>query len=361
MSNLGASYHIRVLCYARDSKAVEALQKEGVEVRTSEGLGRFGRTTILAGAFSVSREIGSFMPDVIISMYLWSDFLTALALLWRGLRGKRPAPHIVHLAGDPVPPVASSAMKRIYSAVVGFYLKRADKVICISRSDMEMISSRFGIEKKNIEVIPIGINISASGGRASVHDPVVFGVVSRLSAEKNIGTIIRAVKGAITNGGRMRLEIYGDGAEEENLKCLVGELGLSEHVSFHGWIENPLEAFDVIDCLIMFSETEGTPRAIMEAGDRSVPVIAKEVGGIGEIVVESQTGYLVKTEEELLDRMMEYINYPHKILQMGGENREYIEGNHSITCEISKLTHLIGGLSLLDRLEGHRKTREKGF
>jgi glycosyltransferase involved in cell wall biosynthesis len=344
---LREEFEVRILCWTYEAVA-EVLRGEGAAVRHDKTLGRLGRCSVIPGVLSISSEIRRYTPDVIISMFVWADFLTSHALarhrFAEGGLHKNP-PHIVHLGGNPVPPKHAfslgAAQECIYGAMVKKSLVLADRIICIDNHDKDMVVSEYSLSDKKVQVIPIGIELSDFSARRGCHDPFTFGVVSRLSREKNVEVIIRAVKGVLESGKKFRLAIFGDGPERERLERLAGQMGLGNHVAFHGWIPEPAAAFAAIDCLLMFSDTEGTPRAILEAGEKGVPVIARAVGGIGELVQDGKTGYLVNTQDELREKMTRIVDFPHESIEFGNGARRFIEARHSIHTEIGALKALM--------------------
>jgi glycosyltransferase involved in cell wall biosynthesis len=344
---LREEFEVRILCWS-NGEVAEALRGEGATVLEAPSLYRAGRVLVLPGLLSIYKEIKQYAPDSVISMFLWSDFLTAGAVSLHRWLGKR-TPHLVHIAGDPVPrsytfslPRAVHGLQtRIYSRMVKRSLRQADRVICINDHDRDLVRSKFGLSNGQVQVIPIGIEMSPFNPRTGCHDPFTFGVVSRLSRVKNIDVIIRMVKRILESGRNCGLAIFGDGPEKVHLEKLVFETGLENRVTFRGWVAKPSAAFDAIDCLLMYSDTEGTPRAILEAGARGVPVIARDVGGISGTVRHEKTGYLVNTEDELFYWMARVIDFTAESIIMGHELRRLIERKHSIHVEVAHLKVLL--------------------
>jgi len=90
------------------------------------------------------------------------------------------------------------------------------------------------------------------------------------------------------------LLIYGAGPEEDHLRELTHKLGVSDRVDFAGWTDSLDSAYREIDCILVPSFTEGTPRTILEAAAVGVPCIASAVGGIPDLIVNGRTGWLVE-------------------------------------------------------------------
>lgn len=339
-------YDIKILCHCSNPDTVEILEKEGCAVRHSKRLCRMGRISILPGLVDIYNEIKAYSPAAVISMFLWSDFLTSASIFFQRILNRRRTPHIVHLAGDPVPIFQKSLSLKLYKLVVEAELRTPSKVICICRHDAELFTSKYNINREKIVMVPIGIELHHFKEKRQLHTPLAFGVVSRLSPVKNIVAIIRTFKLIREESGRhFRLEIFGDGPDREKLQALTISMGLEDIVRFHGWVKEPLYAFDSVDCLLMFSHTEGTPRSILEAAIRGVPTIAKKVGGVGEMIVDGTTGYLVQTESDLKKQILSVLRTDKKLLKSGAVASRFVADRYSIEREIGDIVNIIETLT----------------
>jgi glycosyltransferase involved in cell wall biosynthesis len=135
------------------------------------------------------------------------------------------------------------------------------------------------------------------------------------------------------------LVIYGDGPQETELRALVAHLGLSDRVDFAGWTESPLDAVLDIDCLLLPSFSEGTPRSILEAASVGVPAIATRVGGIPDIVSDGESGWLVPAGdvESLLSVMEIVIQDPSLLTVAGAAARERMLSRLNANDEFEKV------------------------
>jgi glycosyltransferase involved in cell wall biosynthesis len=93
-----------------------------------------------------------------------------------------------------------------------------------------------------------------------------------------------------------KLVIYGSGEEKDNLIKLANDLNISNSVIFKGFVDNARSQLSTFDIFLLPSRSEGLPYAILEAGAVELPVIATNVGGIPEIIVDEKNGLLVKKE-----------------------------------------------------------------
>jgi glycosyltransferase involved in cell wall biosynthesis len=92
------------------------------------------------------------------------------------------------------------------------------------------------------------------------------------------------------------LAVCGDGSERGALEALMRERGLESCVKFHGfvpWGRQLEQIYDASDVFVLPSLSEGVPKVLLEAMSRGVPIIATEVGGVGDILRNLENGILV--------------------------------------------------------------------
>jgi L-malate glycosyltransferase len=121
----------------------------------------------------------------------------------------------------------------------------------------------------------------------------VVGSVGRLSPEKRVDLFLIAGAKVVAAGHDVRFVVVGGGAERAALEDLVTALHLEDRVYFAGLVDNADLQYAEMDVLVQASDTEGTPRAVIEAMARRVPVVATCVGDVAELLGHGQCGLLV--------------------------------------------------------------------
>ena len=173
-------------------------------------------------------------------------------------------------------------------------------------------------------VIYPGINVSDFSVPFKAHRGVVIGTACRLELIKGLDCLIKALSVLAPEFPELRLEIAGDGSLRDDLEQNSRQLGLSGIVSFLGWQEDLPSVMAGWDIFVLPSLDEGFGVAALEAMAAGLPVIARAVGGLCELVQDGETGWLfpAAAPAELAQRVRELIHDGRKREAMGVAGRE---------------------------------------
>jgi len=124
--------------------------------------------------------------------------------------------------------------------------------------------------------------------------------VARLTGIKNQALILRALAELRRTDPSWSLTLVGEGPLMGELRALAQQLGISEAVTLVGQVgrgESLWRFFDEADCFVLSSHSEGTPKVLLEAMARGLPVIATAVGGVPSTVAHEQRGLLFPSDD----------------------------------------------------------------
>lgn len=167
----------------------------------------------------------------------------------------------------------------------------ADAVIVTSRQRAGWLRHVF--PEGRLRVIANGVQIlPMPRRRTSVQQPVL-GYVGRLSPEKGAHRVIEVCAALVGRLPTLTCRIVGTGPEEARLRELSDRLGVTDRIQFVGLATDIAGELSRIDVLLLLSDTEGTPRAVIEAMAAHVPVVAAKVGGLPDLVRDQIDALLV--------------------------------------------------------------------
>ena len=124
-------------------------------------------------------------------------------------------------------------------------------------------------------------------------DTPVVGIVANLRPVKDHVLFLRMAALVAASDSRVHFAIIGEGDQRERLEREAGRLGLVGRVHFLGLLPDRPNPFQLVDIATLTSRTEGFPNSILEAMAAARPVVATEVGGVPDAVVEGVTGFMV--------------------------------------------------------------------
>jgi glycosyltransferase involved in cell wall biosynthesis len=122
----------------------------------------------------------------------------------------------------------------------------------------------------------------------------IVGSIGRLNVVKDYDTLIRAFAEVLKAYPTAKLVIAGNGPEKDNLQRLIDSLHVQENVVLLGERSDAEELLEQFDVFALTSLTEGFSVALVEAAWSGVPIVATDVGGNKEIVMDNETGFLVE-------------------------------------------------------------------
>ena len=188
-----------------------------------------------------------------------------------------------------------------------------------------------------IEVVPNGVELDrfqqtySEDGRAKfgfTTDDTLLVYSGRLGPEKNIDFLLRSFSGAAEAVDRVHLLLIGGGPEEENLKKLASQLGITDRVHFIGMIEYELmpRFLSMCDLFVTASVTEVHPLSVIEAMASGLPALGIHSVGVGDIIEDSRTGLLASQNQAAFAAKMTRLCLDKDLrLRMGNSARQASE------------------------------------
>lgn len=128
-------------------------------------------------------------------------------------------------------------------------------------------------------------------------DHEVIGIIANFHGIKDHASLLRAAAILLPQHPGLRVVLVGDGVERKALEQQADSLGIRAQVVFAGRLPHQPSLHWVFDVSVLCSRGEGFPNSIVEAMAAGRPVVATRVGGVGDVVIDDQTGFLVPAED----------------------------------------------------------------
>ncbi|MCD6012850.1 MAG: putative glycosyl transferase, group [Flavipsychrobacter sp.] len=220
------------------------------------------------------------------------------AYIYKQLLVQLPAGTPIILSDDLAVWAAATALHRGYPIVgvmhadEAHYYKLAEQyyhsvavLACVSHRVHHTVQKKVpAFNPSHIFTIPCGINLPPAGGSAAIHgDMLQLAYVGRVSIYQKRATDLAKICAALAKDGiRFHLSVIGDGDAKAPLEAAIKAEGLQQHVTFYGWLSQKEVAQHLsnTDILLLTSDFEGTPIAMMEAFAAGCGMVGTRVSGI---------------------------------------------------------------------------------
>jgi len=220
------------------------------------------------------------------------------AYLAQEMLADRRIPFITTLHGTDITLVGNAPS---FMPITQFILAKSDAVTAVSQFLKRETLSVFGVQR-DIEVIPnfvprrqLAPPPAVSRAKQNCIAPGGEGILLHMSNFRQVKRIpdVLQVFAQVRKEIPAKLLLVGDGPERSHTERLAQDLNVQNAVYFLGMQLDVEEIFGMADVFLLPSQTESFGLAALEAGAAGVPVIASKVGGLPEVVLDGETGYLL--------------------------------------------------------------------
>jgi glycosyltransferase involved in cell wall biosynthesis len=175
---------------------------------------------------------------------------------------------------------------------------------------------------------------------------LVFGAVGRLVPVKAYPILLKAAKLVFREIPPAHLVIVGDGPLRNELVQLARDYNMMDRVHFLGARKDVSEILGAFDVYVLCSESEGMSNTILEAMASGRPVVATAVGGNPELVVDGETGLLVRPNHphRLATAIMKLLREPACRRRLGQGGRRRVEEQFSLESMVRNYAKVYLGL-----------------
>jgi 2-polyprenyl-3-methyl-5-hydroxy-6-metoxy-1,4-benzoquinol methylase len=238
--------------------------------------------------------------------------------------------------------------KKIHHRILGkLEFLTTDRIVSCSEAAKCFAAEDEGVYIEKIKTIYNGVNLKLFYPRPKDKKILeefklneggpVIGTVTKFVKVKDVETTLKAVVEICRAFCETKVLVIGGGEIEGNLKRKVLDLGLERNIIFTGFREDIPSLLSVMDVFMLSSLSEGLPNVILEAMASGLPVVATKVGGIPEVVVEGESGFLVQPRDfrNLAAAVIRFLENKELRFRMGSRGRMIAEERFALGKMVS--------------------------
>lgn len=297
-----------VVAVGGDGPLVDALNKEGLRVIQLSKLQRnVSLFNDIQSSIAVARMILKERPDV---LHVNSSKAGALGTFFGRLLGVKKVIFTSH--GWAFNEDRPAWQKTLIKVIQWFTVLCSHTTIVVSNGTKAQMN--WPLIQKKMRVVHLGRTIDTLKQKedargiiemkvidnvtslSDFHDDIWIGSIAELHPIKRLNRAIDAMAALTRKYPNVRYVIIHDGQLKEQLQQQVKDLGLDAHVFFTGMVEHAARLLPAFDIFVLPSKSEAFPYVLVEAGMASLPVIASDVGGVSDIIIDQETGILIQPD-----------------------------------------------------------------
>ncbi len=305
------------------SEALETMEIPVQSLNMSEAVGWKGALSFLLCLPGLARIIKKNKPQIVVSLLFRANLLSRLASKLCRVPANISSIHIIE--ND----------RPYYYLLDRWTAFMVTQYVAVSEKVKEATCRRSAIRPTRIKVIYNGVELKQEAQDPPDHcgdsehsiiaarlgifpGDQICGTVARLRPQKGIDYLLKAVPLLKSRFLGLKLLIVGDGPERATLELQAQKLDIQDRVIFAGLAASPFPYLRLMQVFVLPSLYEGLPMAILEAMAMGIPVVATNVGGVGEILEDQSTGLLVppKNSEAIATAISLLLAQPSKAAQV---------------------------------------------
>ncbi|WPR77396.1 glycosyltransferase [Algoriphagus sp. NG3] len=321
-----SKYEHKIICTWEGGEIADALKAEGVELIP---IGGFKNPLEWRKHNKVLQVIREFKPHIIHGAIFEGMAMAAIG----GTLGKVPVV-ILEETSHPI----SRSKKAIY--LQRFFAKAADAVVGIAPTVVTYLKQKVRLPESQVKLINNGVNLPrevAAEEKSQLkkalgiqEGDLIIGSAGRFYNEvKRFTDVLEAIK--TLKNTKIKFLLLGQGQDRELILNKANELGLEDQIILPGFQMDTAPFYQVMDIFCIASAHEGFGLVAAEAMLHGLPVIATRVGGLQDIVVEGETGFLVPpfSPEAISGKIKILLQNPDLRSEMGQKGYQRAMENYS--------------------------------
>ncbi|UTE77500.1 glycosyltransferase family 4 protein [Rossellomorea sp. KS-H15a] len=238
-------------------------------------------------------------------------------------------------------PNTNKVKKTAFMLLEKYLSKITNLTLNVSEGERKVALQKGVIKESDSKVIFNGVNpLQKNNNSQNKHDTLWVGTIGRMDDQKDPFTFLEIAKTLIPKYPNLKFAYVGDGIHYDEMKRQISKDMLGERLLLFGFQDNPTQYLNTFDIFISTSLYEGFPYSLLEALSASLPIVATNVTGNNEIVVDGKNGYLFepKNISEAVAKIEKIINSQvNSINELGKESLSMYEKSFTIKKMINQI------------------------
>jgi glycosyltransferase involved in cell wall biosynthesis len=245
---------------------------------------------------------------------------------------------------------------RLYAWIERMLARRTECLIAVSQEVRDELVELGVAPADRVEVVRLGFDLShfnpdeeeRARRRAAVREEIgvadderVVTLIARLVPIKRVDRFLRVAR-MLSDEENVRFVVVGDGELRDELRHSQAAQSLGDRLTWMGFRRDVADVCFASDIVVLTSDSEGTPVSLIEAQASGVPVVGTAVGGVGTVVEDGKTGYVVERvhEDHFASAVADLLADPERAEAMGAAGRDRVMATFSLDRLVDDLDQL---------------------
>ncbi len=303
----------------------------------------------LSVARNLFKCVSSFKPDIVVGTSLYASTYASVLKHVFGIKFRMV--EVIHTTV-----MAESYSHNITKMLYAPLAKRCDKVVFVCKNQMDYWINKYGLSSDNCSYIYNGVDIKYFAPNCTSEDKIhlkknldiaadekVIAICASLRPEKRHIDLLDAVRILISKGFPIKVLIIGDGVERQKIENHIKQNMMTDHVVITGLLRDVRPYVSLADVMVIPSNAVETfSIAVLEAMALGKPIVASDIGGASEQVLNGENGYLFPPGDvNALAYYLEKMMVEDTFGTMGDRSREFVCDKFEIKQMITEYEKLI--------------------
>jgi len=341
-----------------ESDSLYILEKYGVEPTLIEEMIRQPNLKSDRAAYKrLKKIIQEYKPDIV------HTHAAKAGALGRKAAKSCKVPIIVHTFHGHVFHSYFGKMKTtLFKMIERSLAKKSDAIIAISEIQKKELTEIHRISvKEKVTVVPLGFDLQQFQDKAKTErerirkeqnlkeDEIAVAIIGRLAPVKNHAFFLRVIDTILSKTSKnVKVFIVGDGPERTFIEEQVSVINnkYNNSIKLTSWVSDVASFNAGMDVICLTSKNEGTPVSLIEAQASGVPIVTTDVGGVRDIMIDGETGFVTPVDNEQLfaEKLLVLIEDENKREKMSQNGWTFVEEKFHYRTLVKNMTKLYGEL-----------------